>query len=217
VSAGDRSGGELARRSAAPLVAALIVVGGTLVATFPQHTVSVLRVLAVCVVVVVAGTAGLAVVGADHHDDRTSIGSDSVFERPSARAVGRLDPPGLGPIRASLVEASVPEGRRLSPGAERRLEAVARWALERAGIDLDDAAQANAVRASVAPDTWAVLSAFVPPPQGVPPPPPLRRRPRRARPRDAANAAAVTSEVVHTVLDDLDRLAGHQSPGGGAR
>jgi hypothetical protein len=194
--------GEVVQRSAAPLVAASVVVAGTAVAIVPQHTVSILRLLVVTVLLAVAATVGVAVLGPGGRLAGGLHGSASPFERPSRRTGGQPDPPGLGVIRSSLREDSLPAGRPLSASAERRLGIVARSVLDRTGIDLRDPPQAAAVRAAVRPATWAVLAGLASSrPAADPHAPPTRHR--RPRPADVAAAA----EVVHTVLDDLDRLA----------
>lgn len=179
----------------APVAAAALVVAGGLILLHPQHAVTFLRLL--------LGTVAVAGLGLLLHSVRQRTRPfDSIFERDGRSARLRSQAvPGLPAIEGSLREATVPAyGTPLPPGARRRLFALAVTVLDRDGVDVLDPAQQAAAQARVSPLTWGVIvdelsRVGVPRPRG-------RRR----------TTPAATAEVVHAVLDDLQRLASGATP-----
>jgi hypothetical protein len=164
--------------------AAALFIGGVLVVLFPEAVASVARL----VVVTIAATAGLYAL---------AVNSPPAWGSPFLRGARRRGGGSAGEvawIRARLA------GWRLRAGPAppmprevlRMLRPLIVTALQRQGIDANDAADRTAARQLLSPLSWAVLTGD---PggrlAGLPTHPPDRRR---------------VAEVVHRVLDDLDRL-----------
>lgn len=174
--------------------AAALFIGGVLVVVFPEAVPTVLRL----VMVTIAATAGLYAL---------AVNSPPAWGSPFLRAIrrrGRREAGDVAWIRARLGgwRLRVGSAAPMPPEVLRTLRTLIVTALQRQGIDADDAAGRAAARQLLSPLSWTVLTGR--PGSGlaaVPTSPPDRRR---------------VAELVHRVLDDLDGLdpTSHSSPRG---
>ncbi len=173
-----------ARRATEIGLGAVVIIGGA-VAVYPQHTVSLLGVLAATIAVLVAGA---IVVGS--RDEREGLGS--VFERIRPQTDPRVDPPGLATIRETF-KRPIPPGE-VVPGRTRlRLARVATPILARHHIDISRPEQRHAAATLLSATAVSAIA------------PPAQRRP------DAPNHAADpqrTAAIVEQALTELERLRG---------
>jgi hypothetical protein len=171
----------------ANIAAAAIVIGGALVVMLPQHAVS----IAGLVIVTIAAAAGLyaLAVNAPPAWWRSPFDVFGGDHRPDeAHDIDRLRS-GLSGRRQRIARDTA-----LPPGTLRLLQPLIQVALERDSIDTGDEQSVARARTRVSPLTWAVLTTE-----------PMERPGwiRTVRP-DARHVA----DVVHRVLDELERLAG---------
>lgn len=166
--------------------AASAVISGLIIAVWPQHAVSVVQIA----VVTVAVAAAL-------HATRTN-GVRPGTDRPSDSPLARLMTPTALPALPSDLERTRfnLHSRRiryrdvaLPWGTAKQLRRTAAAALQRQGVDVDDPSHHAAARALVSPLTWTVLTHE-------------RYKPRK----DLRGAGPKVAEIVHAVLDDIDRL-----------
>ena len=159
----------------------------------PQYGANVLRV----VIVTIAAAVALYALGVA----APRAWWTSPFERMRRGKRDALGADEVTAIRASLSgrRQRLRDGPLMPAEALRLLRPLILLALERQGLDMDDECAVEAAPPLVAPMTWAIL-------KSDPLPWPRWHQTRRPNERDVA-------EVVHTVLDDLDRLAS----GGGGR
>ena len=169
------------------VAAAAILIGGGLIAAFPQHSMSIIRL----VIVTIAAAAGLFALGVN----APATWWRSPFERGLPLKWKRSGAHELHWIRSEMAgwRQRIANGPPLPPEVVRRLQPLIAVEIERAGADPADEAIGEYTRQHLSPLTIAVFTAdagnshhrfrFVPPNRG-------------------AVAAAV-----HAVLDDLERLA----------
>lgn len=178
------------------LIAAALVIGGLALAVWPQHGLSIAQIVTVT-----------AAVAAALHAVRVNTGSGTsdVWGSPLTRLTTQPKVPTL-PFDLDRTRSYLSSTRiryravALPWGTARQLSRTAAAVLERRGIDLADPSGHRAARALVSPLTWAVLTYDRDKVRGE------RRATMRA---DARNVA----RIVHTVLDELDRLAGEGGRG----
>jgi hypothetical protein len=180
------------------VAAAAVMIGGLLVVALPQHGPSIGRL----VVVTIAAAAGLHALAVNTPEGSATGWLGSPFDRASRAGRWPLGSDEIQRIRSKLSGRRQPigNGPPLPPDALRLLQPLIRVALERAGLDPDDEAGLESVRARLSPLTWAVLTSD-------PMTPPDWYRTRRPDPRRVA-------EVAHRVLDELDDLAPSNSTRG---
>ncbi len=176
---------------AGSIAAAAVVIGGALILVMPQHAANIIRL----VIITVAAAVVLYALTENVAEWNEAEWLTSPFNRSGSES----DPDGASEevdrIRATfgqprqLLEGGTP----VTPGARRLLRPLIRTTLERQGVDMDDPKQLESVRERVSPLTWSMLTA---PPLGP-------RRWYRTRRPDEHQVA----DLVHHVLDDLDRLA----------
>lgn len=166
--------------------AATLFIGGWLVLLFPEHAPSIVRL----VIVTIAATAGLYALAVN-----SPPAWGSPFLRGARRRGGR-DAGEVAWIRARLWGWRHWLGPSVAMPAEvqRMLRPLVVTALQRQGIDPDDARDRAAARTLLSPPTWAVLTG---PPHG-----PLGRL--LGLPPARGHVAA----LVHRVMDDLEGLSG---------
>lgn len=185
------------RTSALSIAAGAVVVAGAATAVWPQHAMSVARVLVATVAVI----ALVAAIGAGLHGIDSAPADPtrppSPFESTATRRRFHRDQPSSlvrvrGEIGYGVVRADLPP---LSALAARRVAIVATTALAREGLDLADPDHAAAVRARLSPQALTTITAdrAMRPPAGQAP------HPRR---QAAAEEIAAT---VHAVLDEVER------------
>lgn len=169
------------------IAAAAAVIGGALIMILPQHALSIIAL----VIVTIAAAAGLYAL---------AVNAPPAWWRSPFDVSGRAHRPAetdeIDRIRARLSgrRQRIARDTAVPPEALRLLRPLVHVALERAGVDMDDEQSLAAARALVSPLTWAVLTTE-----------PLERPGWIATVQPNARHAA---DVVHRVLDDLDRLAG---------
>lgn len=168
------------------IAAAAATIGGVLLVALPEHAVSVVQL----VLVTVAAAAGLYALIVNV--------SPAWWISPFDRAAGPKQDDGrseeIDAIRSKLSGRRQPveNGPPVPTDVLRLLKPLIGTALEREGLDPRDERHREAARARVSPLTWAVLTST---PLAEP------RWFRTRRPDERTSA-----EVVHRVLDDLDRL-----------
>lgn len=174
------------------LAAAAVLIGGVLVAVLPQYAMSVVQLVIVTVATAAALYALIAIVPVTWWRspfDRSG--------RPGRKLRGSDE---LDLIRSKLSGRRHPieNGRPLPPGALHLMKPLIRVALERENVDPDAEAHRASARALLSPLTWAIFTSD-----------PSRRphwfRTFRSKEREVA-------DIVHAVLDDLDRLASGGEP-----
>jgi hypothetical protein len=169
----------------AHIAAAAVVLGGIITAVLPQHAPSLLRL----VIVTAAAAAALyaLVVNAPPTWWR------SPFDRRVPAPWRRRGSGEVGRIRLLLGSRRqrIPGAPPLPPETLRLLQSIIRSALEREGLDPDDAADVELARGTFSPLVVAILSAA-----------PLERPPWHRTLRADERG---TADVVHRVLDELDR------------
>jgi hypothetical protein len=168
----------------APMAAAALVVAGAAVAVVPQHAGSVIRLL-LGALAVAALSLPLYLVARSAMDTPSSV-----LERVAWRRQQEDGVPGLGSLRSSLRTNGIVTGAPLPPTVRRQLAAIVATAVERHGLDPRDPQQ----RSRLSPATWAVLDAD------------RARRPEHERRQEYRIKPAATAQLVHAVLDDLQRL-----------
>lgn len=185
------------RVPAVSVVLGAIAAAGVAMAVVPQHALSIVRVLiAATAVIVLVWAAAEALARVERVPDPDLVRSpfDTTIQR---RRFHRDRPADLDRVRGELHAGTVrADVAPLSPLAARRLLSIANVALGRLGLDLDDPAHADAVRARLSPRVLATITAD--------------RSARRhgggyAHPRRPASPAEVAA-TVHTVLDELEQL-----------
>lgn len=173
------------------LIGAALVVGGIVAAIAPQHALTIAQV----VVVTAAVTAALHVLQVNVTDLRGRRSRGSALDYAVVRRTPRNAPADLQITRAHLERDRVAGGSVALPhGTALQLSRAVATELERQGFDLADPAQRAAARALVLPTTWTMLT----------------EDPRRSSGDTRSYLPADgpwVADVVHTVLDDLDRLA----------
>jgi hypothetical protein len=167
--------------------AAALAIGGVLIVVVPQYASSIVRL----VIVSIAAMAGLYALAAN---------SPPAWGSPFQRAVRRRGGRGsdeVAWIRARLWGWRLPVGPAAAMPMEvqRMLRPLIITALQRQGVDPDDDAGRAAARDLLSPLSWAVLT-------GGPP--------GRLRwldwPRARPPARRRVAELVHRVMDELERL-----------
>jgi hypothetical protein len=178
----------------AGIAAAAIAIGGVLVAVFPQHGPSTVRL----VIVTVAAAAGLYAV-ALHAPPAWWM---SPFDRSGHRGQRGVGSDEVDRIRSTLSgrRVHIENGPPLPPETLRLLQPAIRSSLEREGIDPDDSVSLESAAGQLSPLTRAVL---------VGEPSKHAGWFRTLRP-DARQVAG----IVHGVMDDLDRFIAGGSDGG---
>ncbi len=183
--------------SALSIAAGAVVVAGAAMIVWPQHAVSVARVLVATVAIValvaatIVGLHGIDAAPADHTRPPSPFESTAPsrrFHRDQPASLGRVRGDiGYGIVRADLAP--------LSALAARRLTTVVTTALAREGLDVADPDHAAAVRARLSPQALTAITADR-----------AMRRPagRTPPPRREASAEEIAT-TVHAVLDELDR------------
>lgn len=171
------------------VAAAAMVIGGLLSVLWPQHGVGIAR-LVIVTVAVAAGLYALAV----NVPEWSTVLTRSPFDRTDLPASERRAAGEIDRIRSQLARRRqrIEGGPAVPPEVLRLLKPLIVAALERQGLDLDDEAQLESARDLLSAPTWAVLTADV------------LEWPswfRTVRPDERAVA-----DVVHGVLDDVDRL-----------
>lgn len=172
------------RRIAAAVFAAGLL-GGTAVVIVPQHAVSIVRLLAAAVAVVVAGLVLLAVVPV-----AARPAPQTPLDRRPSRGAAPLDPPGLRAARRDLGRSATTD--RLPAAMRQRLRLASAVRLQDVGIDLDDPQHLDRAADRLGSRTWKLLQE---PTDG--------HRPTGRRLQPAELAA-----TVHRILDDLDHPTG---------
>lgn len=182
------------------LIAAGVLIAGTLIILLPQHAVSVISVTvagvaaAVSIHLLVTNTKGLR--------EGPWWRDMSPFTRARARTNPRNVPRDLERVR-SMLGRTRHRGSNHAPlpfEVERALSRTIRIALDRERLNPFDPAQSELVRRTLSPLTWSLLHED----QGSEG---QGRRQRMLQPDEKGVA-----EVVHQVLDDLDRLAAVGTP-----
>lgn len=169
------------------IAAAATVIGGALIMLLPQHALSITG-LTIATIAAAAGLYTLAV-NAPPAWWRSPFDGSGHGRRPEETdEIERIR------VRLSGRRQRIARDTALPPEALRLLQPLVNVALERAGIDTDDEQSAATTRGLVSPLTWAVHTTEV-----------LERPGWTATVRPDARHAA---DVVHRVLDDLDRLNG---------
>lgn len=176
------------------LAAAAVLIGGVLVAVLPQHAMSVVQLVMVTVATAAALYALIVSVPVtwwkspfdqSGGSGRKTHGSDEM-DLIRSKLSGRRHP--------------IENGPPLPPGALHLMKPLIRVALERENLDPEAEADMAPARALLSPLTWAVFTSDP------------SRRPhwfRTFRPNEREVA-----DIVHGVLDDLDRLASGGEPPG---
>jgi hypothetical protein len=168
----------------APLAAGAVVVAGLVAAFLPQHVGSISRLLFGALAVSALSLPLFRAVRAAA-DTRSSV-----FERIRWRRSTEDGVPGLTALRNSLHTTGPTTRVPLPPTVHRQLAAIVTVALDRHGIDPANPAHRRRLSAT----TWTVVDA---------------ERARRAnsdhRPEFRVTPVA-SARMVHTVLDDLQRL-----------
>lgn len=168
------------------IAAAAVVMGGVLIIALPQHGLSIIRL----VIVTVAAAAGLYALVLN----APATWWASPFDRKIRAGSKRHASDELDWIRSTLSgrRQRLENGPALPPEILRLLQPLIEVALEREGIDARDSAWPDSARRLLSAETWAVLTTE---PLKWPP----RHRTRRPDKRK-------TAELVHAILDELDRL-----------
>jgi hypothetical protein len=169
------------------IAAGALVLGGVLIVVLPQHALSIVR-LAIVTVAAAAGLYALAV-------QAPSTWWMSPFDRRVRRERKSHGSNEMRWIRSRLAgpRKRIDDGPSLPADAVRLLQPLIRAGLEREGLDPADESYLASARGLLSPPTWAVLTHD-----------PLER-PRWFRTLWPDERA--TAEIVHSVLDDIDRLA----------
>lgn len=170
----------------ANIAAAAVVIGGALIIALPHHGMNIVRL----VVVTIAAAAGLYALAVN----APATWWASPFDR--RRRAGRKEHASaeLDWIRSTLSgrRQRIENGPPLPPETLRLLQPLIQVALERQGLDARDAACADSARELLSAQTLAVMTSD-----------PLKWPPRS---RTLRPDKRKTAEVVHIVLDELDRL-----------
>lgn len=173
------------------VAAAAVTLGGFGVIALPQHAATLVQLVLITVPAAIALFA-LSISVPEWGGVRWLL---SPFKRPSRTGATGWGTDELDRIRGDLSRRRqpIPDGTPLTPGALRVLQPLVRAALERNGLNPDHREDLEVARKRVAPLTWAVL---------ISEPLLWKNWYETLRPDEAQVA-----EVVHRVLDDLDRLS----------
>lgn len=204
----------------APAVAAAAaLIGGIAVVIVPQHALTIVQLVVVTAAVaaalhVIVAVSGGRVGGSGERPYDRWARLTSPFRRVRLPEEPRVEPPEIERTRNHLdgqrlvfsrerrsgpTDAALAQLPPVPPEVVRRLARILRASLNHQGVDAT-AAQQGALQANLSPLSWAVLSADQFRQTGE------TSRDKRARPRYLAADAGQVSQVVHAVLDDVDRL-----------
>ena len=175
---------------AANTIAATLLIGGALLVLLPERAVAILQLMLASVAV--AAAVHVLVIVVPEWSGGLSWSPFAGGRRPEVQVTESKE---VDRIRAMLSgrRQKLGHGSAVPPETVHLLTPVIRSALEREGLDPDDPDRSEVARAAVSPLTWSVL----------------RTEPQNWLPwyRGRRASDAATAEVVHHVLDDLERFA----------